>query len=49
MKTVDAESIAPVGKLGSELIAKLDAYKTAYWAHRNYKPKTWADEMTTQK
>lgn len=41
--TVDAATIEPVGKLSNEIVEKLSAYKDAYWAHHNHKPKTWAE------
>jgi len=41
--TVNADSIKPIARIGEKLIERLDAYKTAWWAHRNYKPKTWAE------
>ena len=41
--TVDTATIEPVGKLSNEIVEKLSAYKDAYWAHRNRKPKTWAE------
>ena len=41
--TVDARTIVPVGYVAESLVKSLSDYSDAYWAHRNYTPKTWAE------